>query len=197
MCGRYYIETEDTAEELRAIIEEVRKKVIGENTTLKTGEIFPSDIVPVIANNKNLVPSTFAMQWGFPGVASKGLIINARGESATQKPMFRESTQKRRCLIPASNYFEWEKQGTRKIKYAIQPTESALLYMAGLYAIDPKSGLARFVILTRPAAEQIAFIHSRMPVVLPHKIKDAWLSPDNCFDDLLAGALGDMEFKAV
>ena len=114
MCGRYYIPEEDSAAELQQIIDQLDRK----GHRVKTGEIFPSDTVPVIANTKNLQPSPFAMPWGFTLPDGK-LIINARSESAAEKPMFRDGMLQRRCLIPASHYFEWEKRGRDKIKYAI------------------------------------------------------------------------------
>ena len=97
MCGRYYIPEEDSAAELQQIIDQLDRK----GHRVKTGEIFPSDTVPVIANTKNLQPSPFAMPWGFTLPDGK-LIINARSESAAEKPMFRDGMLQRRCLIPAS-----------------------------------------------------------------------------------------------
>ncbi len=66
----------------------------------------------------------------------------------------------RRCLIPASGYYEWEKRGKEKIKYAIRPEGARLLYMAGIYRIE--KGAPVFTILTREVALGIAFIHDRM-----------------------------------
>lgn len=196
MCGRYYIDTEASDEEMQAILAQMGQKAAAKDIAWKSGEIFPSDLVPVLANNKSLVPTIFAMQWGFPHPTGKGLIINARAETAMQKPLFRVSAQKRRCLIPANTYFEWEKSSAKKTKYAIKPKGSAGIYLAGLYMLDGPSKPARFVILTRPVAKEIAFLHDRMPVILPKEKIAAWLSPENKFDALIAEAMEEMEFHA-
>ena len=74
---------------------------------LKTsGEIFPSDIVPVLANNRQMNIEPFAMRWWYSFPNSRP-IINARSETASQKALFKDGMLQRRCLIPASNYFEW------------------------------------------------------------------------------------------
>ena len=62
MCGRYYIPEEDSAEELRAIIDDVNRKNKG--TPIKKGEISPTDVAPVLANNRSLILPAFAMKWG-------------------------------------------------------------------------------------------------------------------------------------
>lgn len=196
MCGRYYIDDDDTAEELRAIIMEVQRKLDGQNNgeTVKTGEVFPTDVVPVIANNKHLVPTPFAMKWGYSLPDGK-LIINARSETAAEKPLFRDGMLNRRCLIPATNYFEWEKRGKEKVKYAIRPSGRAMLYMAGIYRIE--KGRAVFSILTREPAEQIAFIHDRMPVIMPDDAKADWLDPRNSAEELLRDAALDVVFASA
>jgi len=166
MCGRYYIEDEDMPLELLKIIEEVqrRKSTSEKEAVLNThGEIFPTDTVPVIANNRELHPMPFAMQWGYTMYDGKR-IINARSETASEKPLFKDGMLQRRCLIPASGYYEWEKRAKEKIKYAIKPEGANLLYMAGIYRIE--EGLPVFSVLTRTIAPGIAFIHDSMPVIL-------------------------------
>ena len=193
MCGRYYIDDDDTVEELRAIIMELQRKLDEQNNaeTVKTGEVFPTDVVPVIANNKHLVPTPFAMKWGYSLPDGK-LIINARSETAAEKPLFRDGMLNRRCLIPATNYFEWEKRGKEKVKYAIRPSGRPMLYMAGIYRIE--KGRAVFSILTREPAEQIVFIHDRMPVILPDATIADWLDPHNSAEELLREASLDIAY---
>ena len=105
MCGRYYIAEEDCAAELQKIIEQLNRR----GAEVKTGEIYPTDTVPVLANNKSMVITPFAMKWGYTLPDGKQ-IINARSETAADKPLFRDGMLQRRCLIPATNYFEWEKR---------------------------------------------------------------------------------------
>lgn len=89
--------------------------------------------------------------------------------------MFRRPLSEGRCLIPASNYFEWETVGDKKKKYALRPEGAEVMYMAALSRLDPETGIPLFVILTRPAANDISFIHNRMPVILPRTLMDDWL----------------------
>lgn len=188
MCGRYYIREEDSASDLQEIIEQLNRR----GQFVKTGEIFPSDVVPVIANSKTMKARPFAMPWGYKMPDGK-LIINARSETASEKPMFRDGMLQRRCLIPASHYFEWEKRQREKVKYAIKPTGSESLYLAGLYRVEGNS--ARFTILTRTPADSIAFIHDRMPVILPKAALSDWLNPKYAADDVIRAALTDMVFS--
>ena len=190
MCGRYYIREEDSASDLQEIIDQLNRK----GQTVKTGEIFPSDTVPVIANSKSMQPSPFAMPWGFTMPDGK-LIINARSETAAEKPMFRDGMQQRRCLLPASHYFEWEKRQREKIKYAIKPSGSDMLFMAGLYRIEGNK--ARFTILTRTPADNISFIHDRMPVILPKEAMNDWLNLKYSATDILRAAKAAVEFWPV
>ena len=163
MCGRYYIEEEDMAKALGKSIEALNRRSAGEKPVKTAGEIFPTDLVPVIANNRNMQPTVFAMEWGYT-LPDGRRIINARSETAHEKGMFKDGLKNRRCLIPASNYYEWEKRDKEKIKYDICRADSETLYMAGLYRIEGNKAV--FTILTREPAESIAFIHDRMPVIL-------------------------------
>ena len=160
MCGRYYIEIED--KDMQEIIAAVER-----NTQIRTGEIFPTNVVPVISSGGK----DSAMQWGFPHFSGKGQIINARSETASVKPTFRHAMNNGRCLIPSSWYFEWQTNGTKKIKHQLTLPEKQIMYLAGLSRTD-NDGTFRFAILTRPVWTGIAYIHDRMPVILPNQIHD-------------------------
>ena len=195
MCGRYFIDGDDLPEELERILEELNRKNTPEN--LKTsGEIFPSDVVPVLANSRRQDVQPFAMRWGysFPGGRP---VINARAETAAEKPLFRDGMRQRRCLIPASSYFEWERREGQKTKYAIRPAGAEMLYLAGIYHLENHDGavIPSFAILTRSAAPEIAFIHYRMPVILPPDCARDWLKVENRADEVLRRALQEMELQ--
>ena len=175
MCGRYYLEIDE--KELQEIVREVEKKTTGypEQLRLKTGgEIFPTDTVPVQTGIGRYQP----MKWGFIGFDGRP-VINARSETAPEKPMFKGAMQACRCLIPAGGYYEWRKEGSKKIKYRLF-IPGSMMYFAGCWRMEKNLGLYTFVILTQPAAESVAMIHDRMPVIIPHSRIDAWLneSPD-------------------
>ncbi len=195
MCGRYFIDGDDLPEELERILEELNRKNTPEN--LKTsGEIFPSDVVPVLANSRRQDVQPFAMRWGysFPGGRP---VINARAETAAEKPLFRDGMRQRRCLIPASSYFEWERRDGQKTKYAIHPAGAEMLYLAGIYHLENHDGavIPSFAILTRSAAPEIAFIHDRMPVIFPPDCARDWLKVENRADEVLRRALQEMELQ--
>lgn len=195
MCGRYFIDGDDLPEELERILEELNRKNTPKN--LKTsGEIFPSDVVPVLANSRRQDVQPFAMRWGysFPGGRP---VINARAETAAEKPLFRDGMRQRRCLIPASSYFEWERREGQKTKYAIRPAGAEMLYLAGIYHLENHDGavIPSFAILTRSAAPEIAFIHDRMPVIFPPDCARDWLKVENRADEVLRRALQEMELQ--
>ncbi len=125
------------------------------------GEIFPSDTVPVRTAPEIYLP----MSWGFTSF-NKRLVINARSETALEKPMFKEAMLERRCLIPASGYYEWETVNGKKQRYAFYE-ENALLFLAGCYRKEKDEDLFRFVILTRDASDHFRYVHDRMPVIIP------------------------------
>jgi putative SOS response-associated peptidase YedK len=168
VCGRYYLEEENL--EIKKIIGQINARYQGNPllSLMKTGEIFPTNIVPVLTAS---FPEL--MGWGFTNAAGKGRIINARAETLTEKPMFRQHFLKDRCLIPASYYFEWEKAGNKKNRYAIGLRTT--LFMAGLYRHEKDSHLPTFVIITRPAAPELAFIHDRMPLLVSGDRQREWL----------------------
>ena len=189
MCGRYYIEVDE--KDLEDIVNEVEKKMrkYPEQLTLKTsGEIFPTDIVPVQVGVNEYLP----MKWGFVGFNGKP-VINARSETALDKPMFQKAMLERRCLIPASGYYEWQKIGSQKTKFKLYVPDSPL-YLAGCYREEANSSLFNFVILTRQAGSGIENIHDRMPVIITHKHKEKWLYEN---PNALEYAVMDLEYEAV
>ena len=185
MCGRYYIEIDN--DELSSIIAAVEKKA-----DVKTGEIYPTNTAPVLSSKGELT----AMRWGFPKYDGKGEIINARSETAADKNMFRRPLMEGRCLVPASWYFEWEKRGKQKVKYALAYSDNSPVWMAGLSKIDHKTGESLFVVLTRPAWPDISFIHDRMPVILPTESHDEWLNGHNPVSTM-SKAINEVNYKLV
>ncbi len=117
MCSRYYVEL---SPELRPIIEAARHSSLAGKMVhdlgrpvVSEGEVRPTDIAPVLASNSRGTPSVFPMIWGFRQADRENTkrsqpLINARSETADVKPTFRECWQRRRCVVPASYYFEWQ-----------------------------------------------------------------------------------------
>ncbi len=189
MCGRYYIAEDDAAEELRQIIKAVNRR----STDVKTsGEIRPGDTVPVLANSPILQPGAYVVRWGYTLPDGK-LLFNARSETAADKALFHDGMAQRRCLIPATCYFEWEHRGKEKIKYAIALEGSRMLYLAGIYRKE--GNRAACTILTREPEESIAFIHNRMPVILPAEAIGDWLNIRYDAVDVLKAAQMENRFS--
>ena len=197
MCCRCYF---DESEEFREFIELMNRSPLTDrwkatHDIVTQGEVFPSNVVPVIAPDRRGQRAVFPMKWGYTG---KSLLVNARSETAAVKPTFREDWQKHRCAIPASWYFEWEHytgDDGRKhtgTKYMIRP-EEGLTWLCGLYRIE--NNLPVFVVLTREPGEGIRFIHDRMPLILPGRLVDEWICPDTKPEELLPYAVTDVRFE--
>lgn len=196
MCGRYYIAENDPDVILAEYLAEARKRADIMNVPIVTsGEVRPTNIAAVIApNSRDRRPAAFPMKWGFIHPHRGMLVFNTRSETAAEKSLFVTSIDDRRCLIPASCFYEWQKADGRKIKYAIKPKDEPL-YMAGLYVRSSHERIPSFSILTMDAAEGIKDIHARMPVMISgNRIVD-WLSPENPYCTAVLNTVTDMEFK--
>ena len=200
MCCRYWT---DESPELRPIVEEMNRSPLmrkwQDKAKVKSyGEIFPTDVVPVIAPNRSGLRTVYPMKWGYSG---KSLLMNARSETAAEKPTFRDDWARHRCIVPASWYFEWEhypgSDGKKHTgdKYMIHPKDSAVTWLCGLYRIE--NGLPVFVILTREPGETLRFLHDRMPLIMPDELVTEWIRPDRKAEELLPRALTDLDFEKV
>lgn len=167
MCGRYWID--DGEDGLNQIISQMQRTDIDAKLS---GEVFPGDRVPVVCRSRSGKPLVYPMEWGFRREGG-GRVINARSETAQELPLFRESMRLRRCLIPMSAYYEWERRGKEKTRYRIFPENGDIHCLAGIYRYEDEA--PRFAVLTREAAPEIRFIHARMPVILPYALRDEWL----------------------
>ncbi len=198
--------------ELRPIVEEMNRSPLAERMRdqlgrplTSEGEVRPTDIVPVFASARTGEKAVFPMVFGFqplPGASAP--LINARSESADRKETFREAWKSHRCLIPASWYYEWEhlvNPATMRTrtgdKYLLQSRGSRWTWLAGLYRLEEVRGLRypAFVILTREAADNIRFIHDRMPVILPTETADDWIRPSSDPKELLKRARTDILYS--
>ena len=145
--------------------------------------IAPFQHVPIIVNGES--KSVKWMRWGLVPHWAKGeefglKLINVRSESAMEKPMFKPLLNRQRCLVPATGFYEWQKQGTRKRPYHIRVKDQEYFAMAGIYDTWSKEGedLVTFSILTTAANEAISPIHDRMPVILSREREAEWASKE-------------------
>lgn len=146
--------------------------------------IAPSQAVAVIANGASRKLEFF--KWGLipawardPKIGNR--MINARAETLSEKPSFRSALKKRRCLILADGFYEWKKEGKTKTPMYLQLKDGEPFAFAGLWETwkSPEAELIKSctIITTGPNA-LVKKIHDRMPVILPAKAYDLWLSPD-------------------
>ena len=206
MCGRFYVDPED--DYFRKLAEQVNRSPLTGRFHGKIplnaqggygGEVTPASVVPVLAPNRAGEQAVFPMQWGYTlpasGERKPRLIINARSETAAEKPLFRDSWRSRRCLVPVTAYFEWEHRtgfdGKPKTgdKYRITPAAWERTFLAGLYRME--DGIPSFVILTRAPADNLFWMHDRMPLLLPESAVTEWISPENRPENCLAFAITD------
>ncbi len=176
MCGRYNFTVEQN-EEVLEILEKLNAKFQGRE--VKYGEIYPTNLAPVLLEESNQVTPSLSI-WGFPKFDGKGVIINARAETAFEKKTFRDSLINRRCIIPSTGFYEWDSE-KRKFLFRVEGTNT--LYMAGLYTKYQEE--LRYVILTTQANESISDIHNRMPLVIPKKEVETWIMDSSATGDML------------
>jgi putative SOS response-associated peptidase YedK len=180
VCGRYSLAVDPRA---------VRTAFpIGEEVEIRTRyNIAPGDPVVAVTTDRAGAPRGELLRWGLvpswadaPGAAGK--MINARAETATERPAFRQAFRQMRCLIPASGFYEWEAQPDRR-KQAFHITVSGreVCAFAGLWSIwrgpTPESEIRSCAILTTAANEIVAPLHDRMPAILPEAAEELWLDP--------------------
>jgi putative SOS response-associated peptidase YedK len=178
MCGRYTLRTpvETLAEEFG--ISDPLPEIPTRYNIAPTQEV-----AAVLEENEErklemlrwgLIPS-----WaGDPAVGNR--MINARSETATERPSFRTAFRKRRCLILADGFYEWQKTNGGKQPYYIRMEDGSPFAFAGLWESWDKYGeeIRSCTILTTDANEMVGEVHHRMPVILPPETYDLWLDPD-------------------
>ena len=145
--------------------------------------IAPAQQVPVIVSES---PNRLVvMRWGLVPFWAKdqkigSRLINARAETITTSPAFRSSIKKRRCLVPATGFYEWMKQKGRKTPYYCHLKDDAFFAFAGLYdrwRSPDGTILLSFTIVTTSPNALISKAHNRMPVILRREDEAQWLSP--------------------
>ncbi|MBO5621999.1 MAG: SOS response-associated peptidase [Butyrivibrio sp.] len=156
MCCRYYY-----SDKIAYEVEDDLQLPSGEFAT-REGDITPGmetrGIIRKKSNGSDIVLSD--LFWGITS-KDKKLIINARAESVTEKPMFAESFGNRRCILPAAGFYEWD---INKTRFMFKRTDEKPIYLAGFY--DLSENRDSFVILTTAANASMKPVHDRMPVMI-------------------------------
>lgn len=182
MCGRYAIANPKQLLEAFGVI---RKSEQFDRRIIDTPRynIAPSQpALTVRTSHANQRELTFLL-WGLIPPWSKDpnpntRLINARSETAATKPAFRAAMRYRRCLVPATHFYEWQRTGKTKQPYAIEMADESPFAFAGIwehYQSPDGSELETFAILTCEPNEMMADIHDRMPVIIDPNDYDRWL----------------------
>jgi putative SOS response-associated peptidase YedK len=185
MCGRYsFVPNQNFAE---------RFEVENLQLDLQTRyNVAPTQTMPVITRNS---PNRAEeMRWGLVPFWAKDAsignrMINARAETIAEKPAFRRALAARRCLVPASGFYEWQRSPEGKVPHYIFLPDADTFAFAGLYEIwkdDAGNVLKTYTIITTTPNELMAPIHNRMPVILRREDEALWLDKAAEVPDLLA-----------
>lgn len=173
----------------------------------KRFNIAPTQEAPVVRASREGAREVALLRWGLVPSWAKDLragtkMINARCEGIEAKPAFREAVRERRCIVPASGFFEWKPVAGRKQPFAITLPGHKLFAFAGLWERwKPREGgepVETFTIITTGANARVAEIHDRMPVILPDEAIDTWLH--GAAEDaraLLKPYEGEVQLRAV
>lgn len=196
MCGRYasYRRAQDLAEafDVVDVTEAAQAVELSYN-------VAPTETVRIVLDREagpDAEPrrELHAARWGLvPAWADDVRIgsrhINARIESVGRSRAFRSSVTRRRCVVPADGYFEWQRRDGRKVPFYIRADDDAPLALAGLYSFwrdperaddDPQRWLLSATILTTDAQDELGRIHDRRPVLVGPGEVAAWLDPAPC-----------------
>jgi putative SOS response-associated peptidase YedK len=180
MCGRYVFVPDNNLKDRFSLKNNIDSLVPNYNVS-------PGEFLPVIINdNGNMIT---LMRWGLipswakdPNIAYR--LINARADSVSFKPSFRTAFKHRRCLIPASGFYEWKKEGKHKQPYYFVLKDKSTFAFAGLWDqwLSPDgSEIQTYTIITTDPNSLVNSVHNRMPVILQKEDESIWL--ENNFEN--------------
>lgn len=171
MCGRFFVDAKNRE------IDRLLECLPPDSPPVKLGEVFPTDAALVLCGENGEIAAR-AMFWGFPRWNAKGVVFNARAESALEKPFFRNSLLERPLAVPVSGFYEWKGAPGQKCKDKyLFLGEAPVFYLAGFWNTFTEADVSRrcFTILTTAANESILPFHERMPVLLHAYEAPLWL----------------------
>lgn len=148
--------------------------------------IAPTQRVPVVVENNGERAALATMRWGLTPAWMRGKppgpgIINARAETIDGKPAFREAFALRRCLVPASGFYEWRRDDAGKTPFYFTAGDTPLVF-AGIWdngRVSAEESAPSFAIITAEANDLMHPVHNRMPAILPEEVWDEWLDLGN------------------
>jgi putative SOS response-associated peptidase YedK len=190
MCGRYVM-----ARATGDLLSYFDAKEAEGTAPPPSWNVAPTDDVPIITEkpaDDGTGRRLMIARWGLVPSWAKDIkigskLINSRSETILDKPAFRKAALKRRALVPAEGYYEWEKTAEgKKIPNYLYSKQDSLLAFAGLYEFwpdpsvpegDPHRWLLSFTVLTTTAHDSLGHVHDRAPVIVPRDMYANWLNP--------------------
>jgi len=191
MCGRYVM-SKATGD----LLSHFEAKEVEGSPPPPSWNVAPTQNVPIVAerlDEESIERHLLIARWGLVPSWAKDIkignkLINARSESILDKPSFRKAAVKRRCVVPAEGYYEWQKtEDGKKIPNYLYSEKEPLLGFAGLYEwwadpslpeADPGRWLLSCTVLTTTTQDALGHVHDRSPVIIPRDRFAEWLSPD-------------------
>ncbi len=187
MCGRYVLASSprDVAQRFAA--------TPSTNGFSSSHNVSPTQVMPVVTVRNGEERLLELFRWGIVpkwgrGGATPPPLINARSETVAEKVTFRKLLRNRRCLVPASGFYEWEKRGGARVPHFFSVRDEPLIAYAGIFDIpasDDEGERASFTILTTAANDLVRPFHDRMPVIVRLDDFEHWLDPNVEEPDLL------------
>ncbi len=183
MCGRYYF-SDKTEHEIEDELHLSRGVL-----AVRAGDITPGMTTRGIVRSKGTF-GDLALSDLFWGIVSadRKLIINARAESVTKKPMFAESIMNRRCILPAAGFYEWD---AGKTKFMFKRADEKPIYLAGFYNLSENRD--SFVILTTAANASMKPVHDRMPVMIDGGNVRDYLKDSSAAMEMIRGPMPELD----
>ncbi|MCS1351968.1 SOS response-associated peptidase [Mechercharimyces sp. CAU 1602] len=180
MCGRFSL-----AVELSEVMERFHVRIGEEMSFHPRYNVAPTQLLPIIIEDESLRTRRLKqMEWGLiprwvKDESTSKRLINARSETVLEKPAFRRSFRRHRCLVPADGYFEWQTQedGSKRPLHIVRK-DRELFAFAGLWdqwISSEGKEKSTFTIITREADEEFRPIHQRMPVMLEPEAEETWI----------------------
>lgn len=181
MCGRFNITSDPLTRLLMELVGLPHPGPDNHNAA-------PTETIGVLRISADGDPEIVPMRWWLTpswseGPSTRYSMFNARSETAARSPAFRGPYRQRRCVVPVTGFYEWARQDGRRLPYYLKPHDAPGLLLAGLWDRwkHPESGeeMDSFAVLTVPAAPEMAFVHSRQPLMLSMVDARRWMDPES------------------
>lgn len=179
MCGRYVLLRADIRELMRRLQLEELYSLAVKDTRFNIG---PGQHILTVHNREDSSERVVAEQhwgWRVPSNDAPGrtqFLVNARGETLSQRPTFRDAFKTRRCIVPASGFYEWKREGARPEPWLFRLKDDEPFFIAALWQPGPEDQAGSCLLITTSPNEVMAPIHDRMPAIFTAAQAEQWLS---------------------